>query len=464
MPKRLLQSIIPWMIFFVCFGYDEMMLKVGAIGALLALVLLDRQGLKRGFLFDWGSLLFFIFIFVTVIVFYQPWIASNALFLANCALTVIAWSSLLVNKPFIREYVKLIVPKEYWQTHIFKNLSYWLTVMWAFVFTLMTGFEYVEIKHFGDVSWIGEVVSLIALALAVWITSWFPQWYKVREMGRGGLINLKGLSAVQLVTTDSAVISYRTIGHGPSLLLLPAAQMTLYTWDVDFIENLAQRFQVILVDYPGINESVMHSGQFTVEGLTKVFAEFIAALQLKNITLVGYSMGGWIAQWLAIYYSDRMTNLVLIATDAGGSRATPTAVVLLEQLVKEMPDEQRYELLTGNLFSDKASPIMMPKLTAIVRASGSLGRVPLAILNQEYRLAQEWLDGSGSYKLLSRIQMPTLVITGILDKVVHRQNALVLANSIPGAKLTEYSDAAHGIIFQYPSELAAEIIQLLIHK
>lgn len=304
------------------------------------------------------------------------------------------------------------------------------------------------------------MIGFFCILIIIIIAIFFLTKHFTIKNNQIAVIQLPGLSLLQKISIDGAIISYRTIGHGPDLLLLPSAQMTLYTWNVKFIQTLAKHYRLILVDYPGINESVMKSGEFTVQGLAEIFSNFISAINLQNFTLVGYSMGGWIAQWIAIHHAERLAKLILIASDAGGSRATPTAMALLTQLMEAVSDEERHQLIGKTLFTDKILPIAIPPLSAVVRVSGNLAKVPSNMLNQEYNLAQAWFAGSGTYKLLSQIAIPTLVITGILDKIVHRQNALVLANSIPGAKLSEYPDAAHGVIFQYPKQVAQEIIQL----
>jgi pimeloyl-ACP methyl ester carboxylesterase len=461
MPKRLLQSFIPWVIFFLCFGYDQITLQIGASGALVALILLEKQGLERGFIFDWASLLFFVFIFVTVIVFYQPWIVVNASILANIALTAIAWISLLINKPFTMQYTRLMVTKNYWQKPLFIASNRWLTLVWAIVFTVLTVMEYVTIYHIKNNIWLAEVFPLALVLFAVWFNTFFPDWYQYRKIGPGGLINLNGLSDLKFVTTDNAEISYRTIGQGQPLLMLPAAMMTMYTWDIALIRNLAKRYKVILIDYPGVNESLIYSGEFTVEGLTHIFQEFIQKLHLTKLTLVGYSMGGWLAQWLAIHYPQSIANVVLIATDAGGARVSTNIAGMLEKLVMSKSQAQRIELLTEQVFDKKSYEILEIKLRSLYSMAAEQGLLTNIMLKQELHLAKLWYEGQGSYKDLSKIQVPTLVMVGVHDKILHRQHALLLANSLPRGKLIEYATAGHGVIYQYPVEIALEICKLL---
>lgn len=459
MLKKLLFSIIPWVIFFICFSYDELRVEIGACGALVALVLLDKQGLRRGFIFDWGSLIFFIFLFATVIVYYQPWVVDNALMFANVMLTLMAWVSLAFGKPFTMQYVSMVVAQEYGRTALFTSMNRWLTAVWATVFTIMTALEIMERVFSAAPVWVSETSSLVLLVAAIWITTWFPNWYKSRKIGTGGLLNLQGLSDLHVASMKSADISYRIIGHGPVILLLPTAQMTMYAWDVEFIEQLAKSFQVILPDYPGVNASVLKEGEFSVLGLANIFAEFISILHLKAITVLGYSMGGWIAQRLVLDHGQQIDSLVLIATDAGGVRATSTAANVVEKLAQPMSKSARQLFLSQTVFSAAELNKIIPKLKALRASAGDLLDVLPAVLQQQYQLAQEWFAGQGTYQQLSRIHQPTIVITGILDKVVHRQNSLVLANGIAGAVRLEYPNAGHGIIYEYPVELAKTIAE-----
>jgi len=119
-------------------------------------------------------------------------------------------------------------------------------------------------------------------------------------------------------------------------------------------------------------------------------------------------------------------------------------------------------ILQSALFPDKVQNLLSAKLEALVNDLGDFARVPKTILQKEAELAKDWYAGSGCYKVLSSIDQKTLVVTGILDTLVHRQNGLVLANGIRNSQLLEYPAAGHGLIYQHPKELAAEIVKLFI--
>ncbi|MBX9705163.1 MAG: hypothetical protein K5Q00_02825, partial [Gammaproteobacteria bacterium] len=143
----------------------------------------------------------------------------------------------------------------------------------------------------------------------------------------------------------------------------------------------------------------------------------------------------------------------------GGSRATSTAAKVLERLAQPMSKTERQTLLSQTVFASAELKKIIPKLKAMRTSAGELLDVSPAVLQQQYQLAQEWFAGQGTYQQLSQIHQPTIVITGILDKVVHRQNSLVLANGIAGSVRLEYPNASHGIIYEYPIELAKVIAE-----
>ena len=461
MLKTLFRSFIPWVIFFVFLGYDLFELKIGATGALIALVLLSKQGLKRGFLFDWSSLLFFIFICATIYIFYQPWVDTNASLLANIVLTCIAWLSLLAGRPFTFQYAKQSVTKEYWQTKLFKRINYHLTVIWALCFTLMTACSVAGLYGIGNRDWMTEILPLTLIVMTLWISLWYPEWIRNSKIGKGGVVTIAGMSDLHTVETMSAKVTYRSLGHGSVMVLLPAANMSMYGWDPELLERLSKRHQLILIDYPGIGASKSQVGDIlNVNGLARILPEFISELGLRSIVVVGFGMGGWVAQQMAIDYGKHLHGLVLLGTDAGGSRAAPPDV----EKSKLMNDdtgtlEEQSDRLSEVLFPASVRPQMLDKMRNLFKSAGMVRNIPNETILAEEQLSQNWYSSEGTYNQLSQIKQATLILTGIQDTVTHRQNSLVLVNGIYNAKLIEYPDAGHGVMYQHPAEIADAVVE-----
>ncbi len=466
MPKSLLRSFIPWVIFFALFIYDQMHLQIGAIGALVALVLLSWRGLREGFIFDWGSLLFFVFICCSVLILYLPWVRTDADLLASLALSIIAWISLFLQRPFTLEYAKQSVAREYWQTSLFMRTNRYLTILWAGAFTVITLLSIISEFSFGKNYWLEDALPLVCLIATVIVSLWFPKWYSRREIGVGGVITLEGLSDLKYLETDTAKLSYRTIGtNGPRLVLLPGINMSMYGWDPLLVERLAEHYQVVLLDYPGIGESRVQAKELSIISLTQILHEFLAALTAEPVILLGYAMGGYFAQLITINYSEQVQGLVLIATDAGGRRASHPDPALLDRILDTKGSlEEQCQRLMDVLFPAPAIPAMQAKMRDIFRTAGLVRSVPGRAVLAEKVLLDEWYAaGGGSYSYLSDINQPTLVMMGILDRVVHRQNGIVLANGMRNAKLLEFPDAGHGLIYQHPERIVGEIVQYFMH-
>src|SRR3989338_10232465 len=112
--RLIIQSFIPWGIFFVFDDYGTVELNIAIIGALVFIIIANNQSLQRGFILDWGSLLFFFFLFIVVILFHHMWFILNAPLLASYTLAAIAWISIIIKHPLAVQYAKLNVTKELW--------------------------------------------------------------------------------------------------------------------------------------------------------------------------------------------------------------------------------------------------------------------------------------------------------------------------------------------------------------
>ncbi len=460
MTKSLLKSLIPWLLFFILFSYDQYRMQIGAIGALLALLILSRRNLHKGIVFDWLTILFFLFVVVSIFLVTHSWLAINAELIANIVLTVIAWTSLLLNKPFTLEYTKRSVAKEYWQTMLFSRINLYLTVLWSVTFTALTILSVLYYYNVGDDAWTGEILPIILILLTIWMTVWFPDWCKREELGRGGLIILQGLSDLYQIPLTNASFSYRTIGHGMPLIMLPASYMSMYSWDPELISRLSRRYQVILIDYPGIGESRLEKPITEVQTLAVLLKEFVLALGLKKSIFVGYALGGWVTQWLAIQEPHLVEGLVLISSDTGGSRAAS----IPQEKIKILHDRsgsmvEQNERLIEMLFPKLVVLDYQEKMYDILRATELVHKTSPVLIDQQDQIMEQWYKNGGTYSRLADIHAPCLVIVGGLDTIIHRQNSLLLKNGIQQAKLLEFADAGHGVIYQYPNPIADAIIQ-----
>lgn len=182
MLKAFIQSFLPWILYFILAGHAQQQLDTAIIVAAITSIIFEFKGLKKGFILSWGTLLFFIFMFVAVILFKSRWIANYAWIFSNGALALIAWGSILIREPFTIQYAKEQVSKDKWQHPLFIKINYLLTIVWGLIFLMGIGLHIVRIYYLIPNGWIYELISYVPLIFGIWFTSWFPTYYRSRHL------------------------------------------------------------------------------------------------------------------------------------------------------------------------------------------------------------------------------------------------------------------------------------------
>ena len=147
---------------------------------------------------------------------------------------------------------------------------------------------------------------------------------------------------------DGAQIAYRRIGHGRPLLVLNGFAATSADWDPSFIDGLASSNELILLDNRGIGRSTDNGQPFDIAKLADDAARVIEMLGIERVNVLGWSMGGFIAQTLALQQPGRINKLILLSADPGGSDANRASAAVWSQLIdmSGTPHQQARRLLS----------------------------------------------------------------------------------------------------------------------
>jgi pimeloyl-ACP methyl ester carboxylesterase len=135
------------------------------------------------------------------------------------------------------------------------------------------------------------------------------------------------------IAADGAQIVCRTIGKGPLLVVLNGFGAAIADWNPSFIDRLASSNQLILVNNRGIGGSTDDGQAFDIAKLADDTARVIATLGIDRASVMGWSMGGFIAQTLALKHANRIDKLVLLSTDPGGIEADLASPDVWSQLI-----------------------------------------------------------------------------------------------------------------------------------
>jgi len=251
---------------------------------------------------------------------------------------------------------------------------------------------------------------------------------------------------------DGAQIAYRRIGNGRSLVVLNGFAATSADWDPSFINRLSSSNELILIDNRGIGRSTDDGRSFDIARLADDVLRVVEALGIERTSLLGWSMGGFIAQTLALQYPRRINKVILLSTEAGGIDADLASAEVWSQLIDTSgtPDEQAHRLLSL-LFPSGVAESVYREFGDVVAAARV--RLSPGLINRQAAAIEAW-HRTGIGNQLREINVPVLIAAGTADIVVPPSNALKLVNAIPGAWLAQFNGGGHAFMAQYPRPLA----------
>jgi pimeloyl-ACP methyl ester carboxylesterase len=267
----------------------------------------------------------------------------------------------------------------------------------------------------------------------------------------------------QFVEAVGIEFAYRRFGRAtdPPVVMLQHYRGNLDNWDPALTDALAAKREVILVDYAGVGAS---SGQpsATIAETARQMIAFITALGLDQVDLLGFSIGGFVAQEIALVRPTLVRRLILAAT---GPKGAPGMHGWREDIAAAARGESRPENLLYIMFAHTETS-QAKGLEFLVRfmerQEGRDAPSSDAVRDAQYDAIVEWgIPDHGAPQRLTGIESPTLVIQGDDDLMIPTKLSHLMAGLIPDARIRIYPDAAHGSLFQYPAEAAADVKEFL---
>ena len=256
-------------------------------------------------------------------------------------------------------------------------------------------------------------------------------------------------------------IHYQDRGCGPTLLVLNGWSGSGLIWPDAWLERLEGSFRLLLVDNRGTGHSERAEAPFTMKDQAKDAVAVLDEAGVDAAYVFGLSMGGMIAQTVAVEFPERVRGLVLCATTAGVALGVPAPPEILVALATPPTGRSRRELL-GHAWQLIAAPGFVERHPA--RFDALVDK--LAVKPTEFgviALQLQAITGFGYQSAdLGAIRVPTLVVHGDLDPLIPVENAAILADAIPGARLEIFLGVGHLVADEAPDELATMIEEFLL--
>jgi pimeloyl-ACP methyl ester carboxylesterase len=277
-------------------------------------------------------------------------------------------------------------------------------------------------------------------------------------------IGTHNTAVTRFVEGDGFRYAYRMLGRagGVPLVLCHRFRGTMDDWDPAFIDALGAERRVILFDNAGIGLSAGATPD-SIKSMAAGAAEFIRSIKLKQVDLLGFSLGGYVAQTVTLDYPDLVRRLVLAGTGPGGGEGIVLAGPEIRQ-VSGRPVLGLEEYLHLFFSPSDASQAAGRRYWSRVNERGPDREPPVTETTIKAQVAAlvAWSQGKGSaFPRLGEIEQPVLVANGSNDLMVPTINSFTMAQKSKNAMLIVYPDSGHGFLFQYPETFAQHVLDFL---
>ena len=238
---------------------------------------------------------------------------------------------------------------------------------------------------------------------------------------------------------------------------------TMDYWDPAVTDGLARDREVILFDNAGVSSS---SGEVptTFEEMGSNAVAFIKALGLTRVDVLGISIGGFVAQEIALQAPELVRKLILVGTGPRGGQGMATLTPEAQRIFGATYDPPEHLWLAVHFGpSEKAQAAGLKFLKRKhLRQVDRDPEVSEKVGERQIEAIGKWgVQREGSYDYLKTIKQPTLVVNGSKDLIVYTVNSFILQQNIPNAQLILYPDSNHGSPYQYP-ELFVQHVSLFL--
>jgi pimeloyl-ACP methyl ester carboxylesterase len=262
--------------------------------------------------------------------------------------------------------------------------------------------------------------------------------------------------------SNGVTYAYRRFGDAspdaPPLVLFQHFRGNLDNWDPALVDELAATREVILFDNAGVGGSTGTTPR-TVTAMAHDALRFVEALQLNEIDVLGFSLGGFVAQELVLIRPRLVRRLVLAGTGPqGGEDMHGFSDEAFHPATRDEPGGE-----------DLLALFFEPSETSVAKGWEFVERIftrsedrdtdtTLETRDAQLDAVHSWgIPDPGKLNRLAGIRQPVLVANGDNDRMVPTRNSYLLAGRLPDAQLRIYPDAGHGFLFQYPAEFAGEV-------
>jgi pimeloyl-ACP methyl ester carboxylesterase len=271
-------------------------------------------------------------------------------------------------------------------------------------------------------------------------------------------------STNRVITAENGIdYAYRVVGDGsPPLVLLQHFRGNLDNWDPALVDALASGRQVVTFDNPGVGGSTGTTPS-TITQMAIDAIKFLDVMDLAQVDVLGFSIGSFVAQEIALIRPAIVRRLVLASSapqGAAGMHGWAPEVIEAVGAPAPNPDGYLSVFFTGSATSRQAGKELLGRITS--RSDDRDAPTTWHTRQAQYDAVCAWgIPDHGLLQRVSAIDVPVFIANGDSDPMILPHYSHLLAGLIPHAQLKIYDDAAHGFLFQHHAEFAGDVAAFL---
>jgi len=250
-------------------------------------------------------------------------------------------------------------------------------------------------------------------------------------------------------------IYYEVQGEGCPLVMIMGLGGNIDWWDPRLVHELSNKFKLVMFDNRGAGRTDVSNKQYSIRLFAEDTASLMDALGIPRAYILGISMGGMIAQELALNYPEKVEKLVLCSTFCGGANAVQPPPEVLGMLAADRSTLSPEEIARITIRLIFTEDFIKSNVEFVELAIQQMLKAPIS--NEAFMRQLNAITEFDTYDRLPQIKKPTLILHGKKDILVPPENASILAKAIPNAKLVYFENSAHGLV-----EEVDEVISVLL--
>jgi pimeloyl-ACP methyl ester carboxylesterase len=267
----------------------------------------------------------------------------------------------------------------------------------------------------------------------------------------------------QTITAGGVEFAYRELGSsnpGTPVVFLVHLAAVLDNWDPRVVEGFAATRRVITFDNRGVGAS-SGAPATSIEQMASDAITFIRAMGFERVDLFGFSMGGMIAQEIALMEPPLVRKMIIAGTGpAGGEGISKVARVTYLDMARGFftgQDPKQFLFFTRTPGGIRAGKAFLARLQE--RSQNRDKAITVTALQAQLKALRRW--GAKEPADLSTIHQPVLVVNGDSDRMVPSKNTHDLGRRLPNSELIIYPDSGHGAVFQFHADFVPKALEFL---